>query len=71
MLKAIFLFLLFIWVGGLLMRWILPFILMRWMRRFQDQIQRQAGLRPKESQRKDQASPTPIKGDYIDYEEIP
>jgi len=53
------------------MRWILPFILMRWMRRFQEQIQRQAGSRPKEPQRKDQASPTPIKGDYIDYEEIP
>ena len=71
MLKAIFLFLLFIWVGGLLMRWILPFILMRWMRRFQEQIQRQAGSRPKEPQRQDKASPTPIKGDYIDYEEIP
>ncbi|MBM3929662.1 MAG: hypothetical protein FJ336_00065 [Sphingomonadales bacterium] len=62
---------LFIWVGGLLMRWILPFILMRWMRRFQDQIQRQAGSRPQKPQGKDQASPTPIKGDYIDYEEIP
>ncbi len=71
MLKAIFLFLLFIWVGGLFMRWILPFILMRWMRRFQEQIQRQARSRPKEPQRKEQTSPTPIKGDYIDYEEIP
>lgn len=71
MLKAIFLFLLFIWVGGLLMRWILPFILMRWMRRFQDQIQRQAGSRPQKPKGKDQASPTPMKGDYIDYEEIP
>jgi len=71
MIKAIIVFLLLIWVGGLLLRWILPIILIRWMRRFQEQIQHQGRSRPKESKPKDQSSPTPIKGDYIDYEELP
>jgi hypothetical protein len=71
MFKGILVFLLVMWVGGIFMRRILPFILMRWMRRFQEQIQRRGGAHPKGPPRKDQPSPKPIKGEYIDYEEIP
>jgi hypothetical protein len=71
MLKAILVFLLMIWIGGLLMRWVLPLILVRWMRRFQEQIQSQGEFRKEQARTKSKESNPPIKGDYIDYEEIP
>lgn len=79
MLKAILIFLLVMWTLGWLFRWLLPLLLLRWMRRFQDQMKqvprppqnnRAAGAGNEARVPKNRPSTLESKGEYVDYEEI-
>jgi hypothetical protein len=77
MLKAILIFLLVMWTAGWVLRWLFPLILLRLMRRFQNQMkeatrqpQNKRAVGDQPSSPKSRPSPLASQGEYVDYEEI-